>query len=149
MKPQGGVKNMTKETAGKEPDFHTRSIHNDIEAKKFPNWTVFAQIIDPRKAESLHINIFDSTKTLPLEHFPLRQFGRIVLDKNVDNIFAGTEQSAFSPTTNILPGWALSPDPSKYPLSTMLKDGISSKMGVHSKSCKPGLSPIQRRSDTG
>lgn len=60
-----------------------------------------------------YINILDATKTLPFEYFPLRKFGRIVLNKNVSNFFAEQEQSAFSPT-NLVLGWALSPDLSTY-----------------------------------
>lgn len=99
--------------AGADPDFQTRSLFEDLENHRIPSWDVYAQIIDPDIVESYPINIFDATKTLPFADFPLRKFGRIVLDNNVDNFFAESEQSAFSPT-NLVPGWALSPDPSTY-----------------------------------
>lgn len=92
----------------------TRSLYEDIDAGKFPSWDVYGQIISPEVAERYPINIFDPTKTLPSKDFPYRPFGRIVLDRNVDDHFAETEQSAFSPT-NVVPGWALSPDPSMFP----------------------------------
>lgn len=119
LKTTQGVKNFTAEQAQKmagiDPDFQTRSLYSDIKNHRYPSWDVYAQIIDPRTAERHHINIFDPTKTLPFKHFPLRKFGRIVLNENVSNFFAEQEQSAFSPT-NLVPGWALSPDPSEYSL---------------------------------
>ena len=117
LKTNQGVKNFTQDEAnqkaGVDPDFQTRSLYEDIENQKYPTWDVFAQIIDPVKAENYHINIFDATKTFPFSEFPLRKFGKITLNRNVDNFFAEQEQSAFSPT-NLVPGWALTPDPSKF-----------------------------------
>ncbi|KAI0599972.1 heme-dependent catalase [Biscogniauxia sp. FL1348] len=114
VKANDGVKNFTAEeaqsVAGQDPDRHTRSMFNELENKGTPSWDVYAQIIEPERAASYPINIFDATKTLPFKDFPLKKFGRIVLDKNVENFFAESEQSAFSPT-NLVPGWALSPDP--------------------------------------
>ncbi|KAI0022850.1 heme-dependent catalase [Xylariomycetidae sp. FL0641] len=114
VKTNQGVENFTAEeaqrVAGADPDHQTRSLFNELEGQGTPSWDVYAQIIEPEKAASYPINIFDATKTLPLQDFPLKRFGRIVLDRNVDNFFAESEQSAFSPT-NLVPGWALSPDP--------------------------------------
>ncbi|KAI2643566.1 catA, catalase [Xylaria nigripes] len=114
VKTNQGVKNFTaseaEKMAGEDPDYHTRSLYDDLDAGKTPSWDVYAQIIDPKKAASYPINIFDPTKTLPFEDFPLRKFGRIVLERNPDDNFAEVEQSAFSPT-NVVPGWALTPDP--------------------------------------
>ncbi|KAI1454237.1 catA, catalase [Annulohypoxylon moriforme] len=116
VKPEEGVQNYTAEeaqaVAGQDPDAQTRSMFNQLEAGTGtpPTWDVYAQIIDPEKAAKYPINIFDPTKTLPYKDFPEKKFGKIVLNKNVDNFFAESEQSAFSPT-NLVPGWALSPDP--------------------------------------
>ncbi|ROW08805.1 hypothetical protein VMCG_02700 [Cytospora schulzeri] len=99
-----------KERAGEDPDYMTRSLHDDIEAGKFPSWDVYGQIISPDVAEGYPVNIFDPTKTLPSQDFPYRPFGRIVLNKNVGDNFAEAEQVAFSPA-NVVPGWALTPDP--------------------------------------
>ncbi|KAI1770087.1 catA, catalase [Hypoxylon cercidicola] len=90
VEPSQGVKNFNAEEAqakaGQDPDYLTRS------------------------AKEYAIDIFDPTKTIPEDKFPFIKFGEIVLDKNVDNFFAESEQSAFSPT-NLVPGWALTPDP--------------------------------------
>lgn len=102
-----------RQRAATDPDYMTRSLYEDIEASKLPSWDVYAQIISPEVAESYPVNIFDPTKTLPSADFPYRPFGRIVLNENVSDQFAEVEQAAFSPT-NVVPGWALSPDPSKF-----------------------------------
>lgn len=118
VKPSLGVENFNAEEAqaiaGQDPDYLTRSVFEDLNKGVALSWKVYAQIIDPEKARNSSINIFDPTKTFPQGEFPLTEFGKIVLDKNVDNFFAESEQSAFSPT-NLVPGWALTPDPSKRP----------------------------------
>lgn len=103
-----------RQRAGTDPDYMTRSLYEDIEEGNFPSWDVYGQIISPEVAEKYPVNIFDPTKTLPSNDFPYRPFGRIVLNRNVADQFAEVEQAAFSPT-NVVPGWALSPDPSKHP----------------------------------
>ncbi|ROW15395.1 hypothetical protein VPNG_02414 [Cytospora leucostoma] len=99
-----------KKIAGEDPDHMTRALHDDIEAGKSPSWDVYGQVISPDVAEDYPIDIFDPTKTLPSKDFPYRPFGRIALNKNVGDNFAEAEQAAFSPA-NVVPGWALSPDP--------------------------------------
>lgn len=91
----------------------SRSLFEDIEAGNAPSWDVYGQIISPEVAERYPVDIFDPTKTLPSQDFPYRPFGRIVLNKNVEDQFGEVEQAAFSPA-NVVPGWALSPDPSMY-----------------------------------
>lgn len=48
-------------------------------------------------------NIFDPTKIWPHGDYPLIRLGKIVLNKNPENYFAETEQSAFSPS-HLVPG---------------------------------------------
>ncbi len=54
--------------------------------------------------------MLDSTKLIPEEILPLRIVGRMVLDRNVDNYFAETEQVAFA-TTDVVPGIDFTNDP--------------------------------------
>jgi len=54
--------------------------------------------------------VLDATKIIPEEVIPLRMIGRMVLDRNVDNFFAETEQVAYCPA-NIVPGVDFSNDP--------------------------------------
>lgn len=48
-------------------------------------------------------NIFDITKVWPHGDYPLIPLGKLVLNRNPENYFAETEQSAFSPS-HLVPG---------------------------------------------
>jgi len=67
------------------------------------------QIMPEREAETYAINPFDLTKVWPHKDYPLIDIGTLELNRNVDNYFAETEQSAFSPS-NLVPGTGASPD---------------------------------------
>ncbi len=54
--------------------------------------------------------MLDATKLIPEEILPLRIIGRMVLDQNVDNYFAETEQVAFC-TKSVVPGIDFTNDP--------------------------------------
>jgi catalase len=64
----------------------------------------------PEQAEKFRYNILDLTKIWPHKDFPLREFGKIVLNENPKNYFAEVEQSAFSPS-HLVPGIEPSADP--------------------------------------
>ena len=61
------------------------------------------------EAADYRFNPFDLTKVWPHADYPLQRVGRLVLDRNPDNVFAEVEQSAFSPN-NFVPGIGPSPD---------------------------------------
>ncbi len=54
-------------------------------------------------------NIFDPTKVISQKDYPLIKVGKVVIDRNVKNYFAETEQSAFNPG-NLVPGMEPSMD---------------------------------------
>jgi catalase len=119
MKSDQGVQNLNnaQETAilGADPDYNTRDLFVAISNKNFPSWTVYAQIIDPVKAEALDAPIFDPTRKISETDFPFIPFGKITLNRTPANFFAEVEQAAFCPSS-IVPGWDVSPDPSKLPV---------------------------------
>jgi catalase len=96
--------------AGADPDFLRRDLWEAIEAGAFPEWDLAVQVFDQELADSLPYDVLDATKLIPEEIVPLQVVGRMVLDRNVDNFFAETEQVAFLPT-NIVPGIDFSNDP--------------------------------------
>jgi len=63
----------------------------------------------PEEAKDYRFDPFDITKVWPHADYPLRPFGRMVLDSNPENFFAEVEQVAFSPG-NFVPGIGPSPD---------------------------------------
>ena len=74
-----------------------------------PSWTLYVQVMPAAEAADYRFNPFDLTKVWPHSDYPLQRVGRLVLDRNPDNVFAEVEQAAFSPN-NFVPGIGPSPD---------------------------------------
>ena len=68
------------------------------------------QTFDEDFATKQPYDVLDATKLIPEEDVPVRIIGRMTLNRNVDNFFAETEQSAFLPS-NVPPGIDFSNDP--------------------------------------
>ncbi|HSV79315.1 MAG TPA: catalase [Ramlibacter sp.] len=96
--------------AGKDPDFHRRDLWEAIERGDFPEWELGLQIIDEDRVDKLGFDLLDATKLVPEELVPITTVGRLVLNRNVDNFFAETEQVAFHPG-HLVPGIDFSNDP--------------------------------------
>lgn len=97
------------EIAGKDPDWGTRDLFERIEKGDFPKWELSVQIMPELEAETYEWNPFDLTKVWPHKDYPLIKVGIMELNKNPENYFAETEQSAFDPS-NRVPGISFSPD---------------------------------------
>jgi catalase len=97
------------ELAGRDPDSHQTDLLQSIERGVFPSWTLYVQLMPVAEAAHYRFNPFDLTKVWPHADYPLHRVGRMVLDRNPDNIFAEVEQAAFSPN-NFVPGIGPSPD---------------------------------------
>lgn len=113
-KPKQGLQSVVWNEAlkinGADPDFHRRDLWDAIDAGDYPEWELGIQVFDQDFAESFAFDVLDATKIIPEEEVPVRIIGRMVLDNNVDNFFAETEQVAFC-TQNIVPGIDFSNDP--------------------------------------
>ena len=96
--------------AGADNDYHRRDLFEAIDAGAFPEWQLGLQIFDEEFAAAQPYDVLDATKLIPEEVLPLTIVGRMVLDRNVDNFFAETEQVAFLPS-NVPPGIDFSNDP--------------------------------------
>jgi len=95
---------------GADPDFHRRDLWEAIERGDFPEWELGLQVFDEATAAKLDFDVLDATKLIPEEIVPLRMVGKMVLNRNVDNFHAETEQVAFLPT-NLVPGIEFTNDP--------------------------------------
>jgi catalase len=95
---------------GADPDFHRRDLWEAIEAGDCPEWELGLQLFGADTAALLPFDVLDPTKLITEEQVPIRRVGRLVLDRNVKNAFAETEQAAFG-TQNIVPGIEFSNDP--------------------------------------
>ncbi|ODM15399.1 hypothetical protein SI65_09340 [Aspergillus cristatus] len=93
--------------AGKDPDYLTRRLYDEIQRGQFPTWKVSAQILDPAKTS---VDVLDDTKVVPASDCPWIEFGQLKLNELPQNYFTQVKQAAFTPA-NIVPGWDISPDP--------------------------------------
>ncbi|WP_405867894.1 catalase [Streptomyces sp. NBC_00005] len=113
FKTNQGVRSLSSEQAagiaGKDPGSHQTDLLQAIERGVNPSWTLYVQVMPAAEAADYRFNPFDLTKVWPHKDFPLQRVGRLVLDRNPDNVFAEVEQAAFSPN-NFVPGIGPSPD---------------------------------------
>lgn len=96
--------------SGADPDYHRRDLWNAIDEGKPAEWELAVQLFDEEFANSFEFDVLDATKLIPEEQIPLRVIGRMVLDTNVVNYFAETEQVAYR-VSNVVPGIDFSNDP--------------------------------------
>ncbi|MDP3381998.1 MAG: catalase, partial [Phenylobacterium sp.] len=95
---------------GADPDFHRRDLWDAVDSGQPPEWELGVQVFDEAFADEFEFDILDPTKIIPEERVPVRIIGRMVLDNNVQNFFAETEQVAFC-TQNVVPGIGFTNDP--------------------------------------
>ncbi|MFC8669586.1 catalase [Streptomyces sp. NPDC057199] len=113
FKTNQGIRSLSSEQAaeiaGNDPGSHQTDLLQAIERGVRPSWTLYVQVMPAAEADGYRFNPFDLTKVWPHEDYPLQRVGRLVLDRNPDNVFAEVEQAAFSPN-NFVPGIGPSPD---------------------------------------
>jgi catalase len=87
LKTDQGIKNWTNDEAAqvavKDPDSATKDLFDAIKKGDNPSWTVYVQVLDPKDAENFRWNVFDLTKVWPQKDIPLRQVGKLTLNRNV------------------------------------------------------------------
>ncbi|MEO7411029.1 MAG: catalase, partial [Sphingomicrobium sp.] len=96
--------------SGADPDYHRRDLFEAIDGGDFPAWDLAIQTFDEEFAAAQPYDVLDATKLIPEDVLAPRVIGRMTLNRNVDNFFAETEQSAFLPS-NVPPGIDFSNDP--------------------------------------
>ena len=113
-KPVLGVHSLVwdeaQKIAGKDPDFHRRDLWESIEAGDYPEYELGVQLLAEEDEFKFEFDILDPTKIWPEEDIPVRIVGKMTLNRNVDNVFAETEQVAFHPG-HVVPGIDFSNDP--------------------------------------
>jgi catalase len=96
--------------SGKDPDFHRRDLWESIEKGDYPEYELGLQMIEEADEFKFDFDILDPTKLWPEEDVPVKIVGKMTLNRNVDNVFAETEQVAFHPG-HVVPGIDFSNDP--------------------------------------
>ena len=113
-KPKLGMQSVVWNEAvkinGADPDYHRRDLWHSVEGGAFPEWELGVQLFDEEFANKFAFDLLDPTKIVPEEDLPVKVAGRLVLDRNVDNFFAETEQVAFC-VQNVVPGIDFTNDP--------------------------------------
>jgi catalase len=96
--------------SGMDPDFHRRDLWDAIDSGNFPEWELGVQIIPEADEFKYEFDLLDPTKLVPEELVPVQRIGKMTLNRNPDNFFAETEQSAFH-IGHIVPGIDFTNDP--------------------------------------
>jgi catalase len=113
-KPVLGIHSLVldeaQKVAGKDPDFHRRDLWESIENGDFPEYELGVQLISEEDEFAFDFDILDPTKIWPEEDVPVKIIGKMTLNRNVDNVFAETEQVAFHPG-HVVPGIDFTNDP--------------------------------------
>ncbi len=104
-KPHQKQINLTQAEANKiqSTDFNhaSRDLQTTIKNGDFPKWDLMIQVLKPEQLNNFDFNPLDDTKIWP--NVPSKKIGTLTLNKNPENIFQETEQSAFAPS-NMVPG---------------------------------------------
>lgn len=129
-----GIKNLTAEQAeklaGQNPNAFTQDLYDSISSGNYPSWDVCVQILTPQQAKDYRYNIFDVTKIIYEEDYPLIKIGRITLNRIPNNFFNEVEQAAFCPG-NIVTGIGLSPDKMLNARAVMYSDAQRYRIGTN------------------
>jgi catalase len=122
LRTDQGNEFLTQDETGRivdtEVDYYSRDLSEAITRGDHPSWALSVQVMAYEDAKRYRFNPFDLTKVWPKRDYPLIPVGRLVLDRNPDDVVARIEQGAFSPS-NFVPGIGPSPD-------TMLQARMSS-----------------------
>jgi len=131
FKTDQGIQCVTNEEASNLPPHGAQQdLVDAIDRGEFPSWTVKVQILTEKQARNFPVNPFDLTKVWPHELAPLREIGRLELNRNVENYFAETEQAAFAPS-NFVPGIGASPDKMLQARLLAYQDAQRYRVGVN------------------
>lgn len=113
FKSNHGIKNMSPTDAtvmaSENTDWHRQEMFAAIEEGDYPSWTLKVQIIPYDEGLNYVHDIFDVTKVVSQQDYPLIEVGQLELNRNPDNFFQDVEQAALAPS-NLVPGIEASPD---------------------------------------
>jgi catalase len=118
--------------AGQDGDYHRRDLYQAIKRGEYPSWTLKVQIMPYEEARGYRFNPFDLTKVWPHGDYPLREVGKLTLDRNVSDFHTEMEQLAFEPN-NQVPGTGLSPDKMLLGRGFSYADAHRARLGVNYK----------------
>src|SRR6202020_3537332 len=93
FRTQQGIANLTDAEAeavvARDRESHGRDLLNAIEARNFPRWTLFIQVMTEAQAKTHKHNPFDLTKVWPKADHPLIKAGEMDPTRYRETIFGG------------------------------------------------------------
>jgi catalase len=116
--------------ASADADYHQRDLFEHIRDGEFPSWTLKVQVMQFADAKDYRFNPFDLTKVWPHADYPLREVGRLTLNRNVTDYHAEMEQAAFEPN-NVVAGTGLSPDKMLLARGFSYSDAHRARLGTN------------------
>ncbi|MDQ3601634.1 MAG: catalase [Actinomycetota bacterium] len=97
--PTAGVSSMTEEDAAAvqagDLGHASRDLYEAIERGEYPAWELLVQLMSDGDHPELDFDPLDDTKVWPENDFPPKPVGKMVLNRNVSNFFAESEQISF------------------------------------------------------
>ncbi|WP_237066072.1 catalase [Microbulbifer guangxiensis] len=136
FKTDQGIECLTQEEAdriaGEDADAHRRDLFDAIAHGDYPSWALKVQIMPFDEAEHYRFHPFDLTKVWPHDDYPLKDVGRLTLDRNPTDFHTEIEQAAFEPN-NTVPGIGFSPDKMLLARVFAYADAHRARMGVNYK----------------
>ena len=97
--PAAGVSSMTEEDAAAmqagDLGHASRDLYEAIERGEYPEWELLVQLMSDDDHSELDFDPLDDTKVWPENDFPPKPVGKMVLNRNVSNFFAESEQISF------------------------------------------------------
>lgn len=107
FRTEQGLGNLTSEEAaqitGRDVDYFNRDLYNAIAVNNFPSWRLEMDVMTIDDLRKVDYNPFDVTRLWKNGTYYTVPIGRLVLNKNPENMFRASEQSAFMPG-NLVPG---------------------------------------------
>ncbi|MEW9503110.1 catalase [Jeotgalibacillus marinus] len=105
--PKVGVESLSMEEAekiqGKDFNHASNDLYQAIDKEDFPEWDLFVQLLDPADMDNYDFDPLDATKDWLEKDFPYHHVGTMILNRNVENVFAETESVGFNPGV-LVPG---------------------------------------------
>lgn len=107
LRTEQGIENLpsyeAESIAKRDPNYYTRDLYDAIENKTYPSWRLEMDIMTWDDIKNIDYNPFELIRIWKKGTYKTVTIGRLVLDRNVDNVFRVNEQLAFNPG-NLVPG---------------------------------------------
>ena len=93
-----------------DPGHDARDLREAIERGEHPSWTLKTQLMPFEEARTYRFNPFDLTKVWPHGDYPLREVGRLTLDRNPADVQPNTVRLNAVRLNTAVPGIGANPD---------------------------------------